>query len=212
MGNQKAVEKKNQRMSAGYFLLVDTDDEESSDDPYYDRRTIHDKSTSTLHNFFSSIGHIINSLRERYQERMKLYRQRHQELQEYREFQRRLEYQEFEKFRREYLYRQSIERFIRETVRKTQKLERYNRSIVNDLLSSVENTYQYETTVRSRRSFWGEYWGVIFRILFIISIACIMTTYFRLKESAETTTSVPNSTTDITTENTTTENITIINF
>ena len=67
-------------------------------------------------------------------------------------------------------------------------------------LPSVEDVYQNETTVSSRRSFCGRYWGIICSILLIISIACIITTYFRLKEIAETTTSVTNSTTDFTTE------------
>ena len=119
--------------------------------------------------------------------RNRMQRQREQ----YREFQRRQETSSLDPIRQ--AWQQSVNN------RSTQQSVRYI------FIPSVENTYQYqreeyETTVRSRRSFCGRYWCIICFILFITSIACIMTSFFRLKEIAETTTSVPNSTIDFTTE------------
>ena len=134
--------------------------------------------------FFASIRNKINFLREG----IEINRQRYRELQQYREFQRR----QGGPIRHEWQSR--------------------HRSVSYIFIPSVENTYQYDsylsdssliqyepTEARSRRSFCGRYWCIICCILFIISIACIMTTFFRLKKIAETT-SVPNSTTDFTTE------------
>ena len=194
------------------FYLIPKPVEESSDDFYYERRTISDQTVFALRNFFYSITNKINHLRETTQERIRIYRRRYGSLDGFREYQIRREVQrmwrEVQRESQELHYREFQRRLkyfeLIQVTLKGRARESGQESFRHIFLPSGKNPYQllheYETMI-SRRSFCRRSWCIICFVLFIISIACIFTTYFRLKESAtEATTSATNSTTDFTTE------------
>ena len=195
------------------FHLVPKPVEESSDDFYYERRTISDQTAFALRNFFYSIRNKIRNFHENFQERIEIYRQRYESfdgfrnyqiVQEHlrlvRETQREMQEYHYRQFQRRIKYLELIQVSLKGKARESGQ-ESFRHIFLPSSKTPLQLLHEYETMI-SRRSFCRRSWCIICFVLFIISIACIFTTFFRLKESgAETTTSVPNSTIDFTTEN-----------